>query len=77
MFTAAAQALAEQVTAADLLSGALYPPITALREVTVTIAAAVAEAAVAEGVADEPDGDIEDVVADWVWDPQYPALEAD
>ncbi len=77
MFTAAAQALAEQVTAADLASGALYPPIGALREVTVTIAAAVADAAIAEGVADEPDGDIEDFIADWVWDPQYPALEAD
>jgi malate dehydrogenase (oxaloacetate-decarboxylating) len=77
MFTAAAHALAKEVTAADLATGALYPPLDSLRDVTAKIAACVAEAAVKEGVADAPERDIEDVIADWIWDPQYPELVAD
>jgi malic enzyme len=77
MFTAAAQALAEQVTAADLATGALYPPIGSLRKVTQVIAEKVAQAAIDEGVADEPDGGVEDAVNDWIWDPEYPELIAD
>jgi malic enzyme len=74
MFTEAANALAEQVTDADLESGALYPPVGALRDVTVKIAARVAEAAVSDDVADEPEVDYDELVRSWVWDPQYPEL---
>ena len=74
MFTAAAVSLSEQVTAADLAAGSLYPPVASLREVTIKIAARVAQAAIDERVADKPDGEIEDAIQAWVWDPQYPEL---
>ncbi len=74
MFTEAAHALADHVTDADLESGALYPPISSLREVTVKIAIQVAEAAVSDGAADRPEVDCEELVRSWVWDPQYPEL---
>lgn len=74
MFTAAAHALAEQVPSSSLAKGALYPPIASLREVTFNIAVRVAQAAVDAGVAEPPKDAIEDVVAGWVWDPQYPEI---
>ena len=74
MFTAAAHALAEQVSSQCLSSGALYPPVASLRDVTLKIAVRVAQAAVTAGVAEKPSGEIEDIVAQWVWDPQYPEL---
>lgn len=76
MFTAAATSLAAQVTAADLAAGALYPPVNQLRQVTCSIAEAVAEAAVNEGVADEPSGGVSAAVASWIWDPAYPTVKA-
>ena len=51
MFLAAADALARQVDEADLAQGAVYPPLQRIREVSLAIATAVAEAAYAEGVA--------------------------
>lgn len=51
MFLAAAASLAEQVSAADLEHGSLYPPITDIREVSANIALAVAEKAYEQGVA--------------------------
>jgi malate dehydrogenase (oxaloacetate-decarboxylating)(NADP+) len=45
MFMAAAHALAEQVSAADLQQGSLYPPLKSIRDVSAHIAAAVAEVA--------------------------------
>jgi malate dehydrogenase (oxaloacetate-decarboxylating) len=74
MFTTAAHALAEQVPSSSLAKGALYPPIASLREVTFNIAVRVAQAAVDAGVAEPPKDAIEDVVAGWVWDPQYPEI---
>ncbi len=74
MFTAAAHALAEQVSTSCLANGALYPPVASLREVTLKIAVRVAQAALDAGVAESPKGSVEDVVASWVWDPQYPEL---
>src|SRR6266487_469770 len=41
MFMAAAHALAEQVSAADLQQGSLYPPLKSIRDVSAHIAAAV------------------------------------
>ncbi|HJO02986.1 MAG TPA: NAD-dependent malic enzyme [Acidobacteriota bacterium] len=76
MFTAAATSLAAQVTAADLAAGALYPPVSQLRQVTRTIAEAVAQAAVDDGVAVEPDDGIAAAVASWIWDPAYPTINA-
>ncbi len=45
MFSEAAKALADQVTAADLRLGRLYPPLSNIREVSAHIAASVAEVA--------------------------------
>ena len=45
MFFVAAKALAAEVSEDDLEQGSVYPPLTRIREVSVTIAAAVAEVA--------------------------------
>lgn len=45
MFFAAAQALANQVSDADLATGCIYPPLTKIREVSLGIAEAVANVA--------------------------------
>ena len=55
MFFAAAQALAQQVSAPDLARGLIYPPLTAIREVSAAIAAAVAEVAHRRGLATQPE----------------------
>jgi malate dehydrogenase (oxaloacetate-decarboxylating)(NADP+) len=54
MFMAAARALAEVVTQADLDQGSLYPPLKSIRDVSARIACAVAEVAYREGIARTP-----------------------
>ena len=54
MFFAAAQALAQQVSESDLERGLIYPPLTAIREVSAAIAAAVAQTAYRRGLATRP-----------------------
>jgi malate dehydrogenase (oxaloacetate-decarboxylating)(NADP+) len=54
MFFAAAKALAQQVSEADLERGLIYPPLTAIREVSAAIAVAAAEVAYRRGVAAQP-----------------------
>lgn len=51
MFLAAAQTLAGMVTKDDLAMGRVYPPLTNIREVSLTIATAVATVAYEEGLA--------------------------
>lgn len=70
MFLAAAEALASLVGIETLQSGALYPPITRVREVSRTVALAVAAEAAREGVAmrlPDPEG----TIAAAMWDPVY------
>ncbi|MBU4034112.1 MAG: NAD-dependent malic enzyme, partial [Proteobacteria bacterium] len=50
-FTAAAQAVAEQVPVADLKKGILLPSVSMLREVSLAVALAVGEIAISRGVA--------------------------
>ena len=76
MFTAAALRLAELVTDADLAVGALYPPISQLREITHEIAIAVAREAIREGFAVEPMEGVDNAVASWMWEPEYPEIRA-
>ncbi len=54
MFFAAARALALQVSESDLERGLIYPPLTAIREVSAAIAVAVAEVAYQQGLATQP-----------------------
>ena len=70
MFSASARALAEMVDAATLAEGALYPPMSEVRNVSRRVAVAVAEEAIAEGLA-EPGVDIEAAVAEAMWFPEY------
>ncbi len=70
MFNAAADALANKVTDDLLAAGSLYPPIDRVREVSHAVAHAVAEQAVADGVA-APIVDIEGVIARTMWNPVY------
>ena len=75
MFAVAATTLASQVTADRLAAGALYPPIADLRQISRTIAIAVATQARHDGVAQIPPGDdIEKTVTATMWQPHYPEI---
>jgi len=72
MFLDAARALASQVTEADLLSGAVYPPLSRIRECSQAVACAVIRRACAEGHASPAllNG-LEDTVSRAMWFPRY------
>ncbi len=70
MFLAAAEALSTFVDSNLLNSGSLYPPITRVREVSRSVALAVAGRAAAEGVA-KPLPDPEAAIEAAMWDPVY------
>ena len=70
MFLAAARVLAESVSDDRLKSGAIYPPITDMRNVSHKVALAVVEAAVMEGVAEKVDQP-EEALGRAMWDPVY------
>jgi malate dehydrogenase (oxaloacetate-decarboxylating) len=74
MLAAAATALAEM---ADVTApGApVLPPVTSLREVSAAVAAAVARAAQAEGLAQAVLDDPAKQVAQAMWEPAYPKIE--
>ena len=73
MFMAAARALAASVAQADLDQGAIFPPLTMMREVSVHVAAAVAEVAYRQGHATAPrPADLRAHVASCMWQPDYP-----
>jgi malate dehydrogenase (oxaloacetate-decarboxylating)(NADP+) len=72
MFMDAANTLSSLVTESDLAQGSLYPALPRIREVSVHIAAAVAETAYKNGLAGKPRPD--DVMADvraQMFDPHY------
>jgi malate dehydrogenase (oxaloacetate-decarboxylating) len=72
MFLLAAQTLAAAVTDDRLASGALYPPVGALRSVSRAIAIRVARDAVEEGLAGiDPATDIEALIDGAMWWPAY------
>ena len=75
MFEAAARALAEQVTDEDMAAGRIYPELPRIREVSVAIAAAVAEIAFREGLATVPKpDDLPRAIRDYMYDPKYTPL---
>jgi malate dehydrogenase (oxaloacetate-decarboxylating)(NADP+) len=73
MFLAAAHALANQVTDADLARGRVYPSLHRVRQVSAIIAADVAKIAYAQGLTDrdEPDDILADI-HDYMYQPVYP-----
>jgi malic enzyme len=71
MFLAAARALAGEVGPDLLERGQIFPSITSVREVSTKVAVAVAEAAIADGVAD-PIDDVDGQIAAARWHPSYP-----
>ena len=70
MFLAAARALAAAVGDDLLKRGALYPPITAVRDVSRGVAAAVVGEAADAGLVDRP-ADLDAALNRAVWDPFY------
>jgi malate dehydrogenase (oxaloacetate-decarboxylating) len=75
MLAAAANALSSLV-AVRLPGASLLPHIDDLRSVTVTVAVAVAEAAIAEGLAGVELTDIVQQVEDAMWQPEYRRIKA-
>jgi malate dehydrogenase (oxaloacetate-decarboxylating) len=71
MFMAAAKALAALSPAKRDSHANLLPPVTALREVAVSVAIAVGKQAQAEGLTDVPAGEIEAAVDAKMWTPRY------
>jgi malic enzyme len=72
MFLAAAKALADKVTAADLAESAVYPQLSTIRECSHSVATAVIRRAVADGFADP--GilvNLEETVRNAMWFPEY------
>ena len=80
-FTAAARAVSEQVSAADLACGILFPPIDTLSEVSLQVAFAVGEVAIREGVSRlcvfsqfQPNNDLtrlKELIVKMRWQPVY------
>jgi malate dehydrogenase (oxaloacetate-decarboxylating) len=75
MFAAAANAVSSLVTVRQP-GASLLPHIDDLRSVSATVAAAVAEAALAEGLAGVKLGDIVQQVQDAMWQPEYRPIRA-
>jgi malate dehydrogenase (oxaloacetate-decarboxylating)(NADP+) len=73
MFLAAAHRLANQVSAADLERGRIYPPMSRIREVSALIACDVAKMAYDNGLTDKPEpADILADVHSHMYQPVYP-----
>ena len=71
MFLAASRELAELVSEADLEQGSLYPPLSAVREVSIKIGVAVAQYAYDNGLADnERPADLEAAVREFMYKPE-------
>jgi len=72
MFMAAARTLAKLVSDEDIKQGSLYPALPRIREASAHIAAAVAEVAYKDGLANgKPPGDMLGYVKSQMYDPRY------
>ena len=72
VFGVAARALARQVTDEELASGSVFPNVSRIREVSLSVAVAVAEQVASEGVAGTaPDGDWRRTIEQQIYDPHY------
>jgi malate dehydrogenase (oxaloacetate-decarboxylating) len=75
MIMTAARALAKLSPVEKDRSASLLPPLAESRRLSRVIAAAVARQAVAEGLSDLKEGDMEAVVGANVWEPRYVGYE--
>jgi malate dehydrogenase (oxaloacetate-decarboxylating) len=73
MFMASAKALAAMSPARKDPKANLLPPVTALRDVAIAVALAVARQAAAEGLTDMPADEVEAAVHRKMWTPRYRA----
>jgi malate dehydrogenase (oxaloacetate-decarboxylating)(NADP+) len=74
MFMAAARALAETVTTADLDQGSLYPPLQSIRSASLAVATAVAEIAFRDKLAGiERPADLAGYIRSQMYEPEYPS----
>ncbi len=72
MFLVAAQKLASLVSEERLSEGAIYPPISDIRSVSLDIATAVAEKSVEQNLASLPESiDLKQAIANYMYDPRY------
>jgi malate dehydrogenase (oxaloacetate-decarboxylating)(NADP+) len=72
MFFVAAKVLAHEVSADDLEQGSVYPPLARIREVSATVAAAVAEVAYQRGLATRPrPADLAAHIKSLMYEPKY------
>ena len=77
MIGAAAKALVSCVSDQECAAGQLFPATDRLREVSLVVAMSVVVQAMAEGIADAIEADqIEALVREAMWEPEYPELEA-
>ncbi len=75
MFMTAAKTLAQEVSEDDLAMGRIYPPLQAIRSVSLAIAVAVAEVAYRQGLAGVPrPDDLSAHVKSYMYDPAYENL---
>ncbi|MEJ2604568.1 MAG: NAD-dependent malic enzyme [Gammaproteobacteria bacterium] len=73
MFLTAARTLADLISDADLKAGTLYPPLTRIRQISLAIATAVAERAIADGIArlGAVPEDLRSAIEAYMYDPSY------
>lgn len=72
MFLTAARVLADMVSEEDLAAGAIYPPLTRIRDISLTIAEAVVQEAQRSGLARMPiEQDVRSTIANSMFDPTY------
>ncbi len=74
--SAAAQALADQLTDEELASGLLFPEINRLADVSKQVAIAVAQQAHADGIAEKGLDEAIDEIENGRWQPKYPQYQA-
>jgi malate dehydrogenase (oxaloacetate-decarboxylating)(NADP+) len=73
MFMAASRTLADQVSEAEFRRGSLYPPLSRIRSVSATIAAAVAEVAYDQNLAGVPrPANMQAFIKAHMYEPYYP-----
>jgi malic enzyme len=72
MIAAASDALAAQVTADEHARGLLFPSVDRLRSVSFAVAIGAGQQAIEEGVAEATEQSVEDRIAAYVWDVDYP-----